>query len=346
MSISAQEITIAVTVFNRRQFLEEAIGSALNQTTPVRVIVVEDCGPEPDLKKFVLDRFGSQVDYFRNPFRRGLFDNWNACMEYCRTPWLSILHDDDFVSPRFIESILELSQAAPGCGLYYGLTGLVDHRGQPLPGHETKAIAAAWKRADLAEAIDNTPFPFPGHIFRVDFARQLGGFRTSSQFTGDWEMWVRLIANFKGAQTNLITGYQRSHAGPERGTTKVFLNGRMWPLVTVQQKRVLHLLRQRGAAVKFDRGEFLKKSPMPASFLLRHGAQLTPRMLRYCVECMVRSHAPSIGYGIFQLGARIFGVPFVRTTSNLFRARTSRPAQGLAVTTSPKPEAAQKSTQK
>ena len=344
MSVSAQEITIAVTVFNRRQFLAEAISSALKQTLPVNVIVVEDCGPDLQLKKFVQDQFGSQIEYYRNPVRRGLFDNWNACMEYCRTKWLSILHDDDFVSPRFIESMLHLSKEAPDCGLYYGLTGIVDDRGRPLLGYETKPLISPWRASDLAETLDNTPFPFPGHIFRVDFARALGGFRTSSQFTGDWEMWTRLIARYKGAQTNIITGYQRSHTGPERGTTKVFLNGRMWPLVAVQRKRVVHLLRQTGVNVRFNRDEFLKKSPMPASFLVRHGAGLTPRMLRYCVKCMVRSHAPSLGYGIFQLGARIFGIPFVKASSKVFGTRTTQSAKSQPVPAISKPEPSQKFT--
>src|SRR5215468_4935190 len=108
MSLIAADISIAITVFNRRQYLKQAISSALKQTSRVRVMVVEDCGPDPSLQRFVEDEFRSQVAYFRNPSRRGLFGNWNACIEYCSTPWLSILHDDDFLGPAFIESMLDL----------------------------------------------------------------------------------------------------------------------------------------------------------------------------------------------------------------------------------------------
>src|SRR6266545_4186650 len=112
--ITADQITIAITVYDRRQYLAQAITSALDQTVPVRVIVVEDCGPDPTLESFVKQHFGSRVRYFRNPRRRGLFDNWNACVELCRTAWLSILHDDDFLAPCFVESMLELSEKSHG----------------------------------------------------------------------------------------------------------------------------------------------------------------------------------------------------------------------------------------
>ena len=42
MSISADQITIAVTVIDRRQYLVQAVERALNQTVPVKVMVVED----------------------------------------------------------------------------------------------------------------------------------------------------------------------------------------------------------------------------------------------------------------------------------------------------------------
>jgi glycosyltransferase involved in cell wall biosynthesis len=63
------------------------------QTVPVRVIVVEDCGPDATLQEFVKDQFGSRIEYVRNPKRRGLFDNWSSCVEQCRTEWL--LHHEN-----------------------------------------------------------------------------------------------------------------------------------------------------------------------------------------------------------------------------------------------------------
>ena len=120
-----RDITIAVTVYSRREYVLGAIRSALEQSVPVKVIVVEDCGPDATLRDFVLREFGSRIEYFRNARNRGLFDNWNACLEYCRTPWVSILHDDDVLHPVFVETMLALAKAAPGRSVYFGRTGVL-----------------------------------------------------------------------------------------------------------------------------------------------------------------------------------------------------------------------------
>ena len=132
MNLTPEDITVAITVFNRRQFLKQAISSALEQTVPVRVIVVEDCGPDAGMESFVKQEFGTRIQYIRNPRRRGLFGNWNACIENCRTSWLSILHDDDYLTSEFAEAMIALHRQALDCGLYFGETMMVDGSGNKL----------------------------------------------------------------------------------------------------------------------------------------------------------------------------------------------------------------------
>jgi glycosyltransferase involved in cell wall biosynthesis len=315
VSLSAPQITIAVTVFNRRKYIRQAVASALNQTAPVTVMVVEDSGSDPSLEAFVRQEFGSRIQYIRNPRRRGLFGNWNACLEYCRTPWISILHDDDALAPVFIEAMIELSGHLPECGLYYGTTEFMDDEGRPVDLRVHPPLETPWRKVEIADTLRTTPFPFPGHIFRVDYARALGGFRESSQFCGDWEMWTNLTARYGAAQTKVVVARNRSHTSPERGCTRIDMNGRLRPLVFVQQKRVLRLLREAGGAARFNRAEFLKEAPMSVDYLIKHGARLPRRILRYNVGLLLRSPPPSAQYSIFQALARALGVPFVRAAS-------------------------------
>ena len=66
MRISADQITIAVTVYYRRHGLVQAVERALNQTVPVKVMVVDVCGPDDALREFVRAQFGERVGYHRN----------------------------------------------------------------------------------------------------------------------------------------------------------------------------------------------------------------------------------------------------------------------------------------
>jgi glycosyltransferase involved in cell wall biosynthesis len=316
MSLLAHQITIAVTVYNRRQFVKQAVASALDQTVPVRVIVVEDCGPDPTLESFVKDEFGSRIEYIRNPSRRGLFGNWNACMGLCATEWLSILHDDDYLAPGFVEAIIELARQAPGQALYLGQSVVVDEEGQPLAGNKLRPLNGDWKRIGLQDIVFG-PFPFPGHVFKVSAARELGGFRESSYYCGDWEMWARLIARGGGAQTAKLAGYLRSHASWERGTNAVIRSGRQMPTTFVQQKRILALLPE-DSKIGFDRAAFHQQSPLPVKFLLRYGASLRPRLLDYHVRLLLLSRPPHWRYAFYQQCAKVGGSRFVRLTSRLW----------------------------
>ena len=138
--LSAEDITIAVTVFNRRKYVKQAVASALDQTRPVRVIVVEDCGPDAGLEQFVRQEFGSRIEYIRNPRRRGLFGNWNACLGYSGRPWLSILHDDDYLAPGFIEAMLESEPAGPGLRIVFWPDRICE-RGGPARGPPGVSVA-------------------------------------------------------------------------------------------------------------------------------------------------------------------------------------------------------------
>jgi len=315
--MDANQITIAITVYSRRQYIKEAIASALNQTVPVRVIVVEDCGPDPTLEAFVKAEFGSRIEYIRNPKRRGLFGNWNVCLELCRTEWLSILHDDDFLAPNFVAEMVKLAGEAPGLDLYFGQTVLVNERSERVSVCPSRPVTGPWMKVGLTDVVYGSLFSFPGQLIRVSSARSLGGFRVSSYYCGEWELWAKLIARSGAAQTREFLGFFREHAEWDRGSNRVLRSGRTIPAIMVQHKRVLALL-PAADRVGFNRSEYQRRSPMPVLFLLRYGQTLSPRFLRYHVGLLALSSAPHWRYAIFQQLARLGGPRFVKLLSKVW----------------------------
>src|ERR1051326_2001045 len=147
MSPIASDITIAVTVYNRSDYILGAVQSALDQTVSVRVNVVEDYGPDPELRDLVTKRFGNRIAYFRNPTNRGLADNWNACLDYCQTEWISILHDDGLLRPNLLQTMFDLCRKAPECTVFFGRSALMEgNRVQPPPPVEWPG---GWRRLDV-----------------------------------------------------------------------------------------------------------------------------------------------------------------------------------------------------
>jgi len=320
MELRAEDITIAVTVYSRRDYVCEAIRSALEQTVPVKVIVVEDCGPDPGLRDFILAQFGSRITYYRNAKNRGIFDNWHACMEYSRTPWLSILHDDDKLQPQFVETVIEMARRAPDRALYFGRQSILETDGKM---HPAPAVdwPAGWQDIDLTKLMDENFLFFAGQLFHIDAARAVGGFRANSLFTGDWDMWFRLTLEDGGAQSARELAVVRGHDGVDRGTSVVIRKGWKWALDNVQRKRNLATWRQKGnPPVKFDRTKLLRKSPMPTRFLVPYAGNVTRRMLAYNWWLFTHSTPPHFRYALFQLAAKVCGPNLLRLVSR-FAAR-------------------------
>ena len=314
MELRAEDITIAVTVYNRRDYVLAAIRSALKQTIPVKVMVVEDCGPDPTLRDFVMGVFGGQIEYIRNPHNRGLFDNWNACLEYCRTPWLSILHDDDLLRPNFVEAMLKLAQAAPGRGLYYGCQSTLS--GGVITPPRPEAWPKNWRETDTTAAADVNFMLFPGQLLHVASALQIGGFETHSYFTGDWDMWFRLAVQFGAAQSAAEVSTVRSHETEGRGTLLVERKGWKWALDNRQRKRNLNYLKQvKGVAMPFDRLKLLKTSPVPLRLLLRCAHGFTRRISYYNWWLFTRSRPPHWRYVALQTLLRLLGPSGLRMIS-------------------------------
>lgn len=318
MILRPQDITIAVTVYNRREFVLEAIQSALAQSAPVKVIVVEDCGPDAGLRDFVLKKFGTRIEYFRNPKNRGLFDNWNACIENCRTAWLSILHDDDVLLPEFVATMVHLAEVVPERAFYHGEAAMMDENGKAI---STPSVwNEGWREIDLAEMADQGfSMMFAGNLFSIEAAKKIGGFRRNSYYSGDWDFWFRLALFGGGVRTATVVAMTRTHFGPERGTTRVDRMGWRWALENVQRKRDLALLAgQKGIHVRFDRAKHLEKSPIPSRLLLRNAKNYSRRVLKYNAWLFVHSHPPHFQYSVLQRLVRLFGEKVLRILSRSF----------------------------
>jgi glycosyltransferase involved in cell wall biosynthesis len=302
MSLRPEEITIAVTVFSRRDFLKKSIGSALQQSVPVRVMVIEDCGPDLGMRDYVRGLFGDQVEYFRNERRRGIFGNWNACIERCPTRWLSILHDDDWLEPGFVEAMLELNQQAGDKGLYFGQTTVIDSEGKERGEWRKPSLGAPWLPVTLTDVLSLSPFSFPGQLFQVAAAKSCGGFRETSHFTGEWELWTKIIAHYGGARTDRTVAVFRNHTGWDRGTSRIYRSGKTLGLTTIQRKRNLALARRLGITI-------------PTRYLLYYAKFFSPMYLRYNTNRLLRSDAPHLPYRLFQLAVRMGGPRLVRLVS-------------------------------
>ena len=318
MGLIAADITIAVTVFSRRIFCATPSEAHSTRLFPSKVIVVEDCGPDATLREFVLKEFGERIEYFRNPKNRGCSTTgtpaWNTAAHrgfpFCTTTICCVqtLSKPCWLWPRTRRSAPCILAARQHLRKTGGIC-------PPSP--------VSWKNnrrdIDVIEFADECLVFFPGQLFRVADARDIGGFRKASYFTGDWDLWFRLALKSGAAQTAAEVSVMRSHEGLDRGTSIVLRKGWKWALDNVQRKRNLALLKEKGIAIPFERAKLLEHSPIPSRWLFRRADGFSKRMRVYNWWLFTRSKPPHFAYAILQWHVRLLGpcaLRFAPTTKN------------------------------
>jgi len=113
-------LTIAIPTYKRPELLKIALESAINQNYSeyFEIIVVDNnplrgCPTEELMKNYE----NSNVFYFKNEQNLGMVGNWNRCIQLSRGKYITILNDDDWLEPNYIE--YSLSKIQDECALFF-----------------------------------------------------------------------------------------------------------------------------------------------------------------------------------------------------------------------------------
>ncbi|MFV8336870.1 glycosyltransferase family 2 protein [Flavobacterium sp. RSP29] len=117
-----RKLTIAIPVFERFDYFEEALMSAVNQTISVDIIVVDNASSHNKFEVFIKSLNLKNVTYFRNDLNLGMYGNWNRCIELCQSEFVTILCDDDILENEYTAFFYKRLVEFPNMDCYH--TGL------------------------------------------------------------------------------------------------------------------------------------------------------------------------------------------------------------------------------
>ncbi len=123
-------ITVIVGAFSRRDFLQSAVRSVLDQRAPrasFDVLVVKNFR-DPTLDRW-LDEEGVLARYDEEPH----VGRWHlGAIRQARTPIVTFLDDDDQYTPDRLERMAEVYRAHPDLGFYHNRSAVIDREGVPI----------------------------------------------------------------------------------------------------------------------------------------------------------------------------------------------------------------------
>lgn len=126
----APQITAILPTFRRPQFLKQAIESILDQTCKDFLIWVFDNASEDETEEVVnaFSKKDPRVHYFCHKKNIGMQSNFRFALQRVRTPFVSIVSDDDFLFPWFYKEAMEKLTQFPKAAFFSGTTVILDKK--------------------------------------------------------------------------------------------------------------------------------------------------------------------------------------------------------------------------
>lgn len=187
--------TTVIPTYRRPRLLARAIRSVLSQSYSDLEVHVYDNASEDETPEVVaaLAARDSRVKYHRHAHNIGMMENFAFGISRVRTPFFSILSDDDFLLPGFLKSATGALSAEPSAGFFFG--GLLFFDG-------TNVVAAPveqWGAAGLLGPAQMFRAIWPGAwitwtsaLFKTETVHRIGGLRLECGFAGDIDLLFRL----------------------------------------------------------------------------------------------------------------------------------------------------------
>ncbi len=212
-----KNITIAIPVYERFEFFEDAINSAINQTEKCNIIVIDNCSTHDRFENFTNSLGLYYVRYFKNKDNIGYANNWNNCITLCDTQWLTILHSDDALSPYYIENVSKLIEESPNevAFIVKNETGSIPRRI-----YERPSKVKVNKRLRPLIFLFGNAANFPGNIFNLEQMQEVK-FQKHLLGAADYTFWFELSKIKPLAYTDAILAFYRVSQEQDSATMNV-----------------------------------------------------------------------------------------------------------------------------
>ena len=206
-----------VPVYQGAWSIGDTLRSILNQTLPVREILIVNDGSTDALHGAVAEASGGDTRVrIIDQENRGLAGARNRGIRAAGGEFIAFLDADDIWHPRFLELATRALADNPGAPFAFGYSFRFDAYNRALP-------PGAWQRPPRRDLIGLLTVNSVGNgsagVFRRELVASLGGFDEAPHKAGvqgaeDWKLVLRLAALGEPALVPLpLVGYRYAHDG-------------------------------------------------------------------------------------------------------------------------------------
>lgn len=242
------KFSIVITTYNRISLLQRAIDSALSQTIPCEIVVVDDCsndGTQNYLEALYPTLPKGKMIYHRNEVNRGHSQSINIGVARATGDWIKTLDDDDYLDSQCIEIVQEAIFLRPQAAIcscrVVQVNAEEEEIGRTLPVGEGTFCYLPQEDIHCGMLVEEVPFGTPVQVaFRRDAFERSGGWDSNFDANfDDIDSWVK-ISRFGDAlfvnrclayRTLWDGGYNQKFSISKRLTTHILIKQKIYSLI-------------------------------------------------------------------------------------------------------------------
>jgi len=193
--------SVMIPTYNCAEYLRQTLASVLAQDPGpdvMQITVVDDHSTLDDPAAVVEELGRGRVEFYRQAHNVGIVKNFKTTLELSRGKLIHQLHGDDLVRDGFYQKLQRAFMENPEIGAAFCRHIIIDEHSHwqhisELEQQENGVLPNSW--LDLIAGFQR--IQTPSIVVRREVYEKLGGFDYRLP-TGceDWEMWVRIAANY------------------------------------------------------------------------------------------------------------------------------------------------------
>lgn len=192
--------SVMIPTYNCADYLRETLKSVLDQdlgSEVMQIEVIDDHSTKDDPKAVVEELGRGRVSFYQQPQNVGFIRNFETCLQRAKGHLIHQLHGDDCVRDGFYRKMQRLFEQNPEIGAAFCRSICMDLGGNWLTISSLEKSESGILNNWLEQIAAGQRILTPSIVVRRSVYEHLGGFDRRIVCCGeDWEMWVRIAANY------------------------------------------------------------------------------------------------------------------------------------------------------
>ena len=212
-------VSIITPSFNQAAYLEQTIGSVLEQDYPRIEYMIVDGGSTDDSVS-IIKQYADKLTWWVSEVDKGQTDAINKGFAHAKGQILAWINSDDTYEPDAVSAAVEYLQAHPDVGMVYADCNFINERGAVIG--KFGAAQTNYKRLQQGYV----HIPQQTMFFRAGLWRAVGPLDPSFYFAMDYDLWVRIAAR---AKIKYLPGQTWANFRIHTSGKTIIADDRCWP---------------------------------------------------------------------------------------------------------------------